>query len=344
MLRREREAQRPFMQFNDALATCTTLLPGLVLTLGVALTAQLAQRMSGLAALSPLILAMVFGMILRNTRAIGPRFAAGIKFSVRSVLRFAIVLLGFQLTLTEIASIGLNAFAVTVGLLIATFLFMTLAGRVLGVDRKLTELLAAGTSVCGASAVVATNSVTGGTDEDVAYAIACVTVFGSASLLLFPLIASAIALPPVHYGIWVGASIHEVAQATGAAFQGGPEAGQIGVIAKLTRVMMLAPLVLALAICARRRATGTITTSTPFPLFVIGFLAIVLLNSAWQLPPEVSDRFALITSLLLSVALAAMGLETDVGKLRAMGLRPLALGAAGWVFISGLGLLLVMAL
>jgi uncharacterized integral membrane protein (TIGR00698 family) len=344
MLHKERHTRQSGTAFAGFMALSASCLPGVALTSAIAVLAQLIQRQSGLAALSPLIVAMVLGMALRNVWPPGPRFAPGIKFSVRTILRLAIVLLGFQLTLLQIASVGLRGFAVIVGVLVATFLFMVVAGRLLGVDRKLAELLAAGTSVCGASAVVATNSVTGGTDEDVAYAIACVTVFGSLSLLLFPIMGGALALAPVPYGIWVGASIHEVAQATGAAFQGGAEAGQIGTVAKLTRVLMLAPLVLALGLCARRRNADAANPAAPFPLFVLGFMAVVLINSAWPLPSQIGQPMGIITSFLLSIALAAMGLETDIRKLRAKGLRPLTLGALGWLFISALGLLLVLAL
>lgn len=341
MLQRSRFDRQPGRGFVAVTAISAALLPGLSLTVGIALLALVVQRMSGYAALSPLIVAMVLGIIFRNVWSVGSGLVPGIRFSVRTLLRFAIVLLGFQLTLLQIASVGLASFAAIAATLVATFVFMVLAGRALRVDQKLTELLAAGTSVCGASAVVATNSVTGGADEDVAYAIACVTVFGSLSMVLFPFIGSALALQPVPYGVWVGATVHEVAQATGAAFQGGPDAGQIGTVAKLTRVMMLAPLVLTLGVFARRRNTNAGNAAAPFPWFVLGFVIVVLVNSGWPLQQEVRHTVADATSFLLSIALAAMGLETDIRKLGAKGLRPLALGALGWIFISCLGLLLV---
>ena len=320
------------------------IVPGIALTFGIALTALLFQRASGIAALSPLIVSIVIGMAVRNTVGTPAAVRPGITFSLKRILRFAIVLLGLQLTLAEIGRIGGTGFAIIVATLIATFFFTKMVGRLMGVDRKLAELIAAGTSICGASAVIATNTVTRGSDEDVAYAVACVTVFGSLSMILFPFLASAMALDPTSYGLWVGATIHEVAQVVAAAFQGGDQAGQIGTIAKLSRVILLAPLILSLGFLAvRRAAPGTDNeASAPVPWFVFGFLALVVVNSLITIPPEVQSVIVAVTAFLLSAALASMGLETDIRKLRAKGLRPLALGAAAWIFISALGLGLVL--
>src|SRR5262249_55721968 len=139
--------------------------------------------------------------------------------------------------------------------------FTVWLGRQLSVDRKLTELIAAGTSICGASAVVATNTVTRASDEDVAYAVACVTVFGSASMLLYPVTAGLLQLTPHAFGLWAGASIHEIAQVVAAAFQNGVDAGNYGTIAKLSRVMLLAPLVLALGCLSAKWGQTTETHS-----------------------------------------------------------------------------------
>jgi uncharacterized integral membrane protein (TIGR00698 family) len=316
-------------------------LPGLALTLTLALVAMTAQRLTGLMALSPLVLALILGMLLRNALGPLPATGPGITFSMKRILRAAIVLLGLQLTFAQVATLGLHGVLTIVLTLAGTFVLVKRAGRALGVDRKLAELIAAGTSVCGASAVLATNTVTRGTDEDVAYAIACVSVFGTLSMLGFPLIGHALALPPESYGLWTGASIHEVAQVVAAAFQGGEVAGQSGTVAKLARVILLAPLILTLGAFARRRGESG-TGPAPTPWFVIGFIAMVALNSLLPLPEALHGPVVALTSLMLTMALAAMGLETDLRRLRAKGLRPLLLGAFGWITVSALGLGLVL--
>lgn len=258
----------------------------------------------------------------------------GLALATRPVLRAGIVLLGFQITLGHVWALGPAAFAVSALTLLATFLAVRLAGRLLGVSGPLGTLIAAGTAVCGASAVIAANPVAQGDDEDVAYAIACVTIFGTIAMLAAPLLAAPLGLAGESYGIWVGASVHEVAQVTAAAFQLGDGAGQAGTVAKLIRVMLLAPLVLGLALALRGQARGG-ASAVPVPWFVFGFIAVMLLNSALDLPTALRTGAALLATFLLSTGLAAMGLMTDPRRLRARGARPLLLGALGTIFAAG---------
>ena len=321
------------------------LAPGLGLAAALALGAMAAQRLSGIAALSPMVLALVAGILLRNLGGVPAAASPGLGFALRSLLRLGIVLLGFRLTLGDLAAVGAPGLAAIAATLALTFVFTRAAGRLLGVDARLAELIAAGTSVCGASAVMAVNAVTRGRDEDVAFAIACVTVFGTLSMLLFPMLAAPLALSPERYGLWVGASVHEVAQAAAAGFALGDAAGQSATVAKLARVMLLAPLVFALL--ALRRGEGPEDRGgarPPAPWFVLGFVAAAALNSAVSLPPAAAAGLAEAAAFLLTLALAAMGCEIRLARLRAVGLRPLALGALAWVFVSLLALGLALAL
>jgi uncharacterized integral membrane protein (TIGR00698 family) len=320
------------------------LAPGLLLTATIATTAFELRNLSGITALSPLIIAIVLGLALRNTVGTPSAFKPGVVFSVRRVLRFAIILLGLQLSLSQVVEVGSAGLGIIATTVAGAFLFTMWLGRRLGIDRKLAELIAAGTSICGASAIVATNSVTRASDEDVAYAVACVTVFGSASMLLYPALGGLLQLTPHAFGLWAGASIHEIAQVVAAAFQNGADSGNFGTIAKLTRVMLLAPMVLLLgSFCASRADRGgpSKRQSTPMPWFVLGFVAMMLLNSLGLIPQPEKAYLVQTTTFLLTVALAAMGLETDVMKLRAKGWKPLLVGAGSWLFIAAFSLVLV---
>jgi uncharacterized integral membrane protein (TIGR00698 family) len=272
----------------------------------------------------------------------------GVVFCLRRVLRFAIILLGLQLTAEQVIEVGADGIAIIAATLICTFLFTTWLGRRIGVERKLAELIAAGTSICGASAVIATNTVTDAHDEDVAYAVACVTVFGSIAMFVYPLLPGLLHLEPHAFGLWAGASIHEIAQVMAAAYQDGQQAGDAAAIAKLSRVAMLAPVVIVLGLLAARRASSADRTrapgKVPMPWFVLGFIALVGLNSVITVPAGIKAAIVAITTFLLSMALAAMGLETDVAKLRAKGVRPLILGLAAFLFVAtfSLGLVEIM--
>jgi uncharacterized integral membrane protein (TIGR00698 family) len=320
------------------------LWPGLALTGALAAFAFALHQLPGLSNFSPMILAILLGIVAHN--AVGTPMAAkaGIRFSLRPILRLAIILLGLQLTAAQVAAVGAPGIAIIALTLVVTFLFTKLLGRALGVDRKLAELIGAGTAICGASAVIATETVTDGGDENVAYAVACVTLFGSLSMFLYPALPGLLNLDAHAYGLWAGASIHEIAQVVAAAFQDGEAAGQFATVAKLSRVMMLAPMVIALGLLAQRRSErreGPARPRPPMPWFALGFVALVGLNSVLPISPAIRHDAALVTTFLLSVALAAMGLETDIRALKAKGLRPLLLGAASWLFIAGFSLALV---
>ncbi|WP_454683811.1 YeiH family protein [Ancylobacter moscoviensis] len=319
--------------------------PGIALTAAIAGAAYGLRQIPFVGVLSPMILAIMIGIGFHNLIGTPVRAREGVVFAMRRVLRAAIVLLGLQLTAAQVAEVGASGLAVIALTLAATFLFTTWLGRLMGVERGLAELIAAGTSICGASAVIATNTVTRAPDEDVAYAVACVTVFGSVAMFLYPLLPQVLDLAPHAYGLWAGASIHEIAQVVAAAYQDGPAAGDFGTVAKLSRVMLLAPVVIVLGLMATRRAArhghGAGRARPPMPWFVLGFLGMVAVNSVVTMPAELKSVIVLVTTFLLSMALAAMGLETDIGKLRAKGWRPFLLGFAAFLFIASFSLMLV---
>jgi uncharacterized integral membrane protein (TIGR00698 family) len=261
--------------------------------------------------------------------------------------------LGAQLTFAEIAAVGGPVLIVITATVVFTFGFTQLLGRWFGIDEALTHLIAAGSSICGISAIVATNSVVKTSDEDVAYAVATATAFGSVSIFLYPVIADALSLQSSLYAVWAGSSLHEVAQVIAASFIQGEEVGEFAVVVKLTRVLMLAPMVLALGWAlgvAKRRSSGAnystaeLLRELPLPLFVFGFVAMAAINSTGVVPGDVRSAMTFISAFLFAMALAALGLETDLRKLRDKGSGPLLLAALAWVFVSAFSLAAVYLL
>jgi uncharacterized integral membrane protein (TIGR00698 family) len=321
------------------------LWPGVLLVAAIVAAAVAVRQLPGMGVLSPMILSIVLGIAVRNSAGTPAVAKAGVAFSARKLLRVGIVLLGLQLTASQIAEVGASGIAILALCVISTFLITVWLGRLIGVDRKLAELIAGGTSICGASAVIATNTVTDAPEEDVAYALACITLFGTVAMFVYPLLPGLLDLSPRAYGLWAGASIHEIAQVVGATFQESPQAGEFGTVSKLSRVMMLAPVVVALGfLAARRHGPAAGKASAPVPWFVLGFVALVAVNSVAPVPAEARAAGAVATTVLLSMALAALGLEADIAKLRAKGVRPLLLGGLATLFIAGFSLVLVKTL
>ncbi len=320
--------------------------PGLLLAAVIGGAALSMRQLPMLDRFSPLILAIVLGMALGAAIGRPAPAVPGLVLAQKKLLRIAVALLGLQITLGQIAALGLGGFVAVAATLFLTLAFTIWLGGRLGVPRSLAMLIGAGTAICGASAVMASRAVAGGDEEDAAYAVGCVTLFGTLAMLALPSLSALIGLSPEQGGMWAGAAIHEVAQAVAAAFQGGEVAGSTGTVAKLTRVLLLVPTVFFLGwLAMRARGGAKAAEGAPFPWFLVGFLVLVLVNSAGILPAAVKGVLVQANAMLMTLAMAAIGLSTDFGRIRAAGPKPLLLGFAAWVFISvvGLGLILTLA-
>ena len=313
------------------------VLPGLGLCLLLGWVAIRIRDATGTAALNPVVVALVAGIAIRAAIGLPRRLGPGTAFAVRPVLRAAIVLLGLQVTLGQLVSVGGGALALAVASVALTIPFTMWLGARLRVSAALAQLIGVGTGICGASAIVAANQVARARQEEVAYALAVITLCGTAMLLVLPLLGPLFALSPRSYGLWAGASIHEVVQAVGAAASGGTTATEIGTITKLARVMMLAPAVLGLGLWVRR-GQGAGGLRAPVPWFAFGFLALVAAGSSGAVPAVAVQVSRWLVPLLLATSVAALGLNTDLRALRAKGLRPLLLGMGATVFVAALGL------
>ncbi len=316
------------------------ILPGVSLTAGLAFLAILMRSHLGLNFFSSLTWAILLGMLIRNSVGVAQVYQPGITFSLKRILKLGIILLGMQLSLTQAMSIGFTGLFVAVTSVCSTFFFTCWMGRRLKVSKKLTQLIAGGTSICGAAAVVAVGTAIDSSDEDTAYAVALVTVFGAASMLIYPLLPALLHLTPQAYGLWCGASIHEVVQAIAAAFETNSLSGEVATIAKLSRVMLLAPIVLLLGLSSVDHATEK-SRKLPIPWFVLGFIVLILINSLNFIPETLRIAIIDINQFLLTSALAAMGLGTNIQCMKRLGIKPIYLGTISWLFISLISLGLI---
>ncbi len=305
-------------------------LPGLALCVAISVAAYGLSRTQSYFPISPMMFAIVIAIGFGATFGAPEWAKAGQSFTLRRLLRLAIVLLGFQLTAADVGVLGVKAVVVILGALALTFFFTRWFGTLIGVDRGLSELIASGTAICGASAIVATNSVTRAPQEDVVYSLATITFFGTLAMFILPALYGPLGLTAIEYGLWAGGSIHEVAQVVAAGFIAGQHEGETAMITKLVRVAAMAPMILWLG-ASRPKGDGP---APPIPWFVVGFAAVILLNSVID-PPAVFRQWAqFVTIFLLTMALAALGLGADLRKLRMKGPRPLAVGAVSTLFIT----------
>lgn len=314
---------------------------------GVAAAVAVAALCVGLTAVVPvvpgLLVAIALGAAARSTGLVPAALDPGLAWAGRRLLRAGVVLLGLQLSLGDLFGLGLREVAVLLVTVAATFAATLWLGPRIGVGRALTLLVATGFSICGAAAVAGMSPVADADEEDVATAVALVTVYGSVALVALPLAAGALGLSDRTAGLWAGISVHEVAQVVAAAGTVSAAALTVAVVAKLARVLLLAPLVAGVGVARRRSpgagaGAGAGRRAPLVPLFVAGFVAAVLIRSAGLVPDAVLPAVKPVTTLALAAAMTALGTQIHVGRLVRTGGRPLALGAVATVVAAGVSL------
>jgi uncharacterized integral membrane protein (TIGR00698 family) len=336
--------------------------PGLALTGALAAFAIEFSKLGWLQAngISALTLAIVLGMLVGNT--VYPRLAAasagGVTFSKQTLLRAGIILYGLRLTFQDIANVGISGVTIDIVVLSSTFVLSWWVGtRIFGLDRRTAMLIGAGSSICGAAAVMATEPVVRGRAEQVTVAVSTVVVFGTLDIFLYPAMYHLnahyhlLAMSPTAYGIYAGSTIHEVAQVVAAGRAITDAAANTAVITKMVRVMMLAPFLIILSTYLSRTSNGgdsgddgdasATDEASPsrtsrrivIPWFALGFVAVAGLNSLAVLPHAFVSTAVDVDTGLLAMAMAALGVTTHVSAVRTAGIKPLALAALLFIWL-----------
>ena len=320
--------------------------PGLALTAaltGAALWAGSFPAIAG-AGFSALTLAILFGMVVGNT--VYPKIwqpcDGGVIFAKQHLLRLGIILYGFRLTFAQIADVGVSGILIDVLTLSSTFFIACFLGqKVFGLDKHTSWLIGAGSSICGAAAVLATEPVVKAEASKVTVAVATVVIFGTIAIFLYPAMYPLLAhwFTPETYGIYMGSTMHEVAQVVAAGHAVSPDAENAAVIAKMLRVMMLAPFLIILAARVKQLAPAGSSQKSKItiPWFAILFIVVAVFNSFHLLPKAVVDMLVTLDTVLLAMAMAALGVTTHVSALKKAGAKPLlmALMLFVWLIVGG---------
>jgi uncharacterized integral membrane protein (TIGR00698 family) len=305
--------------------------------------------------ISPLVIGIVMGIFYANTlhNQIPSAWGTGITFSGKKILRFAIVFYGFRITFQQIADVGMSGFMVSLIMLSTTFILGSYLGyKIFKMDKDTAILTASGASVCGAAAVLATEPVLKAEGHKTAIAVSMVVLFGTISMFLYPVLYASIIEPatgflhmtPQEFGIYVGGTIHEVAQvvAVPASVQGAPaEMANSAVIVKMTRVIMIAPMLIVLGIYlayeAKKSGGSQDGVKLVIPWFAVYFVGMAGFNSLQIVPQNIVDVINEIDTFLLTMAMTALGMGTIFAKFKGLGLAPLYTAGAMflWLVVGG---------
>ncbi|MVV48004.1 putative sulfate exporter family transporter [Pseudomonas sp. PB120] len=317
------------------------LAPGIIVSLIVAAAATFLSEHYG----APVMLfALLLGMALNFLSGEGT-CKAGIEFTARTVLRIGVALLGMRITLEQIAALGWKPFALVVILVVVTIGVSILAAKALGFQRLFGMLTGGATAICGASAALALAAALPNhpqKERATLFTVIGVSALSTTAMILYPMIAKWLSLSPQVAGIFLGATIHDVAQVVGAGYSMSTETGDTATVVKLMRVAMLLPVIVSAAMITRMQGADPTGKRPPLlPWFAVGFLALACLNSTGWVAPVVQGTVNELSRWCLVISISALGMKTQLKELAAVGIKPILLMVGETVFLAVLVLLLL---
>jgi len=319
--------------FAQRLPLWKALWPGVLTAITIAMAATfVAEHQGG----PQLLYALFFGMAF-NFAAQGPKVKAGIEFASRQILRFGVALLGVRITIDQIASIGSVSIYMVIGGVFLTIIFGVLLGKVLQRPTVEGVLTGGAVAICGASAALAISAVLPKSEENqrfTLFTVVGVTALSTVAMIAYPSIAKFLELSPNASAVFIGGTIHDVAQVVAAGYLISPEVGDTATFVKLLRVAMLLPVVVILSLLFRSQGGGQGSKPPLLPLFLAGFAALIVINSLGWIPAPVVQGFSGLSRWCLVVAIAALGVKTSFQQLAALGWRPVLMLVVDTVFLA----------
>ena len=316
------------------------MLPGILLSAAIALLAVWIEGLLPIHLIGAAVIAMFLGMLINHFMKNMQPFAAGLRFTSKKLLKLAIILLGLSLNITTILHVGQMSLTVMIFTLLTCFGGGYFIGKALGLNWKLSNLISAGTGICGGSAIAAIAPTIDADDTDIAYAMSATFLFDMAMIILFPIMGRAMGMSDQAFGIWAGTAVNDTSSvvATGYAFSEG--AGDFATMVKLTRTLAIIPTVVVFALIQLRlkrkeaAAAGAadaglkanVSIAKIFPWFILGFLAMSAVASLFAIPAEVVSGTKSVSKFLMVCALAAIGLNTSFRSMKKAGVRPMLHG------------------
>ncbi len=318
-----------------------TILPGVTVAATIALAATfLSEHYTAPVMLFALLLGMAFNFLSEE----GGRVSKGIQFSSKTLLRLAVGLLGARITFTQIMELGLTPIVIVIVAVFATIIFGTLMAKLFGLSTQFGVLTSGAVAICGASAAMAISTVLPNHkdhERDTIFAVVAVTTLSTIAMIAYPILISLFHLNDAQIGIFLGGTIHDVAQVVGAGYSVSQEAGDVATFTKLLRVSMLLPIVFGLAFLFRN-SRGEGQVKAPFPSFLLLFAGLIIINSLGFIPQEILDILKQVSRWFLVIAIAALGMKTSIKQMASVGGKAIGLIVAQTIFIAGLVLAILL--
>jgi uncharacterized integral membrane protein (TIGR00698 family) len=273
------------------------------------------------------------------------KISIGTSFTGKKFLHYAIILLGFEMSIQEVVSIGLSSLWIMLFTLLATFITAYIAAKALKIDFVTGTLIGVGTSICGGSAIAATAPVVSASNQQISYAIATIFLFNIIAVFLFPALGHLLNMSNEAFGIWAGTAINDTSSVLAAAYSYSDESGALATIVKLTRTLMIIPITFGLSIYMAKAQTANtdykFELTKAIPYFITGFIITTLINSLGFIPTSITHFLAQSGKFLIIVAMVGIGLNTDLAKLLRNGIKPIIMGLICWTVLSIVALIVM---
>ena len=319
------------------------ILPGVGLSLLIASVAYFIGK--AFPAVGGVIIALLIGIIVRNTVKLPESFNKGINFVVKVLLKVAIVLLGATLSIGSMIHAGTHAIVPIVIVVVGGIVIAIVFGRIFKVNNTLNLLIGVGTSICGATAISVVKGVVQAKEAIIAYAITTIFLFNIIATIFYPLIGQWLQLSSIQFGIWVGTSIHDTSSVVAVGYLIGDEVGEIATTVKLVRTLFILPLVLILSFVFTRKMKSTeqkFSIKQAFPMFILGFLAMSFFYSFGYIPEDYSITLGMIAKFIIIMVMASVGLQVNWSKFKSLGVKPILVGLIASVFVASISLWYVL--
>lgn len=312
-------------------------LPGIGFAFLIAIIAKMIENILPVSFIGASVIAIFLGILINYFYPVeDTTLSSGIQFASKRILKFAIILLGASLNIATILEVGKISLIVMTFTLLAAFGGGYLLGKAFGLDWRLSSLISSGTGVCGGSAIAAVSPVIDAEDHQITYAMSSTFIFDMFMILLFPLMGQGLKMSDMAYGLWTGTAVNDTSSVVAAGYAFSEAAGDFATMVKLTRTLSIIPIVIIftlIQIRLNRKQAGTtqeghvnMNLIDVFPWFILGFLALALINSLGFIPAAGAQLLKDISKFLMVVALAAIGLKTDLSKMKQSGLKPMLHG------------------
>lgn len=324
-------------KIKNTLKENLSVIPGFLIALLIAAVAKWLESLLPIHLIGASVIALFIGMIINQIKKPNKMISTGLKFTSKKILKFAIVLLGASLSISTILQVGKMSLAVMVFTLLTCFGGGYFVGKALGLNWKLSNLISAGTGICGGSAIAAVAPVIDADDSDIAYAMSATFLFDMAMIIAFPFMGKALGLTDMAYGLWAGTAVNDTSSVVAAGYAYSEAAGDFATMVKLTRTLSIIPTVIVFSLISahiktkKNAATNGETKKKInifglLPWFILAFVGVAIINSLGVIPPTVSSTLKNVSKFLMVAALAAIGMNTDFKEMKKSGINPMIHG------------------